>query len=357
LVERTESMRAGLSGARLWRLWLRVGAGGAAESRASRVVKLLTPNSSWLTTLAADVRLREIQLRATGLLEDLPNGIESGALTFTIVGPSESPSAGALLLRDERAHLLHRPFRTPPGSAPAMLPLLLDALARLHARYWQDTRLWSSAVCLMPARASLGLLAPAALERILAAGDRSFYLPLALSGWEAFFALASPNAAARLRDAFSAPEPYLAAITRLPRTLVHGDVWGPNLGWLPPTSRAPRLGQRLLLLDWALATAGPATYDPLWLCGTWHALHPPRVLALYRAHLERRLRARGIVLAPAIWAAMIDGGYLRTALTCGEALGRAAAEAPLGAARRQAEARARWWAQRAARAAERLVPS
>src|SRR5207302_5979337 len=109
---------------------------------------------------------------------------------------------------------------------------------------------------------------------------------------------------------------------------------------------------RLLLLDWALAQAGPATYDPLWLCGGWHALDPRRVLACYRMLLERRLRARGVSLGPSTWLALADAGYLRTALSCGEAFGRAAEEAPAGRARLVAEARVRWWAERAARAAD-----
>src|SRR5258706_397486 len=151
--------------------------------------------------------------------------------------------------------------------------------------------------------------------------------------------LAPAADAATLRAALADPAPYVAAVEALPWTLVHGDVWGPNLGFLPATHAAPRVGPRVLLLDWALATAGPATYDPLWLCGTWHALDPVRVLAAYRARLTRHLAARGSVLAPATWRALADAGYLRTALTCGEALARTAAEATPGLAQRQAEAR------------------
>jgi hypothetical protein len=141
----------------------------------------------------------------------------------------------------------------------------------------------------------------------------------------------------------------------LPQTLVHGDVWGPNLGWLPPTTNAPRRERRLLLLDWALALTGPATYDPLWLCGGWHTLDPQRVLACYRMFLERHLRARGVSLSRAIWLALVDAGYLRTVGACGEAFGRAATEAPAGRARVVAEARVRWWAGRAVQAADRLL--
>src|SRR5262249_39109693 len=145
---------------------------------------------------------------------------------------------------------------------------------------------------------------------------------------------------------FAAPESYVAAVQSLPTTLIHGDVWGPNLGWIPAATVAPRQGKRLLLLDWALASAGPATYDPLWICGTWHVLNPVRVLAYYRTRLNAHLSAHGNVLDAATWLAMADAGYLRTALTCGEALAQTAAMTPNGAPRRRAEARVRWWADR-----------
>ncbi|MBF6590472.1 MAG: phosphotransferase [Ktedonobacterales bacterium] len=354
-VTSVETMPGGLSGARLTRVQLRrVGPGGVAD-HASRILKLTRPESGWLSVLAEDSRLREVRLQVSGLLRDLPASITTGALAWTISEPAASPLTGALLMRDERAHLLPAPPHVSPGRLPPRVGALLDRLARLHARFWEDPRLSDPTLGLMSPRAALLLLAPANLAHLAAAGDPSHYLPLARAGWEAFFALAPAPTAARLRAVLAAPDPSLAAITALPVTLIHGDIWGPNLGWLPATPTAPRRGSRLLLLDWALAAAAPATYDPLWLCGTWHALAPMRVLAAYRAHLERHLRARGHALPPATWRALADAGYLRTALTCGEALGRAAVEAPAGATRRRAEARVRWWATRAAQAAERMV--
>jgi hypothetical protein len=354
-IVQAEPMPAGLSGARLYRLPLRLRDVGAASCQASRVVKLVTPAGSWLSTLAEDTALREIQLHASGLLADLPHGIETAVLAYAALGHPRSPTAGALLMRDERARLMPRPQQAPPGRLPSPVLVVLEALARLHARFWEDARLRAREIGVMPLRAALRLLDPMELARFASAGDPSPYLPLALAGWDVFFHLADAGAAARLQSALADPEPYLRAIAALPATLIHGDVWGPNLGWLPSGRAAPRRGRAVLLLDWALAMAGPATFDPLWLCGTWHALHPPRVLAAYRARLEDHLRARGIRLAPVTWAALADAGYLRTALTCGEALGRSAAEAPLGTRRRWAEARVRWWAARAARAAERLL--
>ena len=391
-----EPMAGGIAGARLARLTIREGTSGTAACYSYRVLKWLEPESGWLGALSGDTLLREVRLWSRGVLADLPAGIATGALAWSETagdatsggkvaalkgrrtdgrayavrpykalpmrqhgarGAKESagPTLGALLLRDERGHLVRDPLRTPPGHLPALVGALLDALAQLHARYWCDARLRDPELGLAPPEAALLLTAPDALANRVASGDTDPYLPLALAGWEAFFQLAAPEDAETLRGVLANPAPVLEALADLPWTLAHGDVWGPNIGFLSATWRAPRRGTRVLLLDWALTTAGPATYDALWLCGTWHALVPVRVLAAYRARLARHLAARDVSLAPEVWRRLADAGYLRTVLTCGEALGRAAAEARMGAPRRRAEARVRWWAARGARAARSLM--
>lgn len=355
-VEDAQPMQqGGLSGAWLTRLTLRHETPAGATHYSSRVIKVLPPRSGWLGAAARDPRVREAQLWLHGLPQTLPQQVETAIHAATVQGRADAPEIGALLLRDVRGRLLSHPVRTPPGHQPEIVATLLDGMAHLHARYWQDTRLDDPALGLMPLDAALLLLAPHTIDAARASGDTNFYLPLAQAGWDAFFRLAHPADAETLRGVLREPGRWLASIAALPKTLVHGDLWGPNIGSLPPTQTAPRKGTRLLLLDWALALAGPATFDPLWLCGTWHALDPVRILAAYRARLQRHLAARGISLSAHIWQALADAGYLRTTLTCGEALGRTAAEAPPGAGRRHAEARVRWWARRAARAANRLV--
>jgi Phosphotransferase enzyme family len=355
MIVSAEPLASSISGGNVARLTLTRTQPGGATVYASRVLKRLLPEDGWLGALSHDRYIREVALRASGLLADLPAGIATATEAWALAGPPDAPTVGALLLRDERGHLTSDPLRAPPGHLPPLVALILDRLASMHAHFWNDSRLNDPALGLTSAEDALLLLTPDHIAARRAADDPAPYLPLAVAGWETFFRVAAPDDTATLRAVFARPAPWLAAIFALPWTLVHGDVWGPNLGVLPPTRHAPLTGRRLLLLDWALATAGPATYDPLWLCGTWHALDPARILAAYRARLSRHLRARGIQLEPATWHALADAAYLRTALTCGEAFGRAAAEAPPGALRRRAEARVRWWAHRAALAAQQLT--
>jgi len=353
-IQAIEPMPSGLGGGRLLRLTIEHSA-GLATWREWLVMKTLLPSDGWLGVASGDSRLREIQLWERDLLQSLPNGIGTGVRIWALPGDPDHPSAGALLMDDLDSRLLKRPERPPPGRLPLSVVTLLDRLAALHARYWLDERLDDPTFGLMSPRDALLLISPGNVRTRLAIGDANPYLPLAEHGWDKFFRLAPPTAAERLRVIFADPEPIARVIAALPKTLVHGDVWGPNLGWLPPNNSAPRRRKRLLLLDWALALAGPATYDPLWLCGGWHALDPLRVLACYRVFLERHLRARDVSLPTTTWLALVDAGYLRTTLTCGEAFGRAAEEAPAGHARSVAEARVRWWAERAAQAAYRLL--
>ncbi len=382
-LESTAPLAPSLAGSALERVFVRHTLPSGASWRTRHVVKRLAPEQGWLGAATHDARLREAQLARSGLLGALPHVLATPIRTARIEGDPAAPSAAALEMDDVTPYLIRHAIGGAAGRLTGDLLALLDALARLHARCWCDPRLRDPALGLVTPRDALLLAAPDVIASRIAAGDDNAYLSLALRGWEAFFALAAPEDAAVLRAVLRDPAPVLRAVEALPWTLVHGDVWAPNLGWLPPnlTPQPPRarhvsplhprgegvarrrgirrtpagdqahIARRLLLLDWALAAAAPATYDPLWLCGTTHALDPVAVLAAYRPRLERHLRARGIPLVPAVWRALVDAGYLRTTLTCGEALGRTASEAPPGAARRRAEARVRWWARRAAHAA------
>lgn len=349
----------GLSGARLTRLWLGAPIGpwtGAPRWHATRIVKEQIAESGWIGSATHDTRIREVALWQIGLAARLPRriGIAVERVTPRDEGGGTATAHAALLMRDVRSRLMRDPYRTPPGRLPPLILDTLDALAALHARFWDSPALDDPRLGLASQRDTLLWLSPAAIEQALQSGLDEPYLLLARRGWDAFFRLIAPEDAATLAVTLAQPDRALAAIARLPRTLVHGDVWGPNLGRLPPTHRAPRAGPRVLLIDWALVSAAPATWDPLAMCGAWHTLAVTTLLAAYRARLMRRLAARGVVLAPETWRLLVASAYLRAALATGEAYARAVEDAPSGPVRRRALARLRWWAHRGARGARLL---
>ena len=348
-VTRAERLAGGLSDGRLYRLWLR--APGDSGRERTRVLKYAEPLAGWLGAISDDTRIREAQIAASGLLADLPHSIVTPTLAVAFRDSRSQPNGAALLMRDVQSYLEPQPFRTPPGRLPPTAIALAERLALLHARYWNDPRLDDPALGLMSAERALLVTGPLGVAERLAAGDPLPYLTISDESWRDFFTLAGDAASARFRTIMTEPERIVSAINRLPRTLVHGDVWAPNMGWLPARDGAPR---RLLLLDWALALAGPAPYDILWQCGIWPTVSPTRLLAFYRARLALVLRARGQRLDDATWLALADAGYLRTVLTCGEGMARLALTAPAGTARSSALAWLRWWINRALHAADRL---
>ncbi len=359
-----EPILDGLSGAELARVRLCMPAGDWPDAPCgprTRVVKRVTAETGWLGAATHDTQMREAALWRAGLPQWLPRRITLAVERVTFHAPEQTNGAhgarasATLLMRDERAHLMRQPMRQPPGRLPDEIRALSETLATLHARFWQAPLLDDATLGLASARDTLLWLSPAVVAERIAAGDTQPYLRLALAGWEAFFRLVPPEDAATLREVFARPEASVRAIEALPRTLVHGDIWGPNLGWLPPTRRSPRMGHRLLLLDWALATAAPAPYDLLSLCGAWHTLRPTTLLAAYRAQLTRRLAARGVRLTAREWQRLAEAAYLRTTLTAGEAWARAVEQAPSAPAQRQAMMRLHWWARRGAQAARRLT--
>jgi hypothetical protein len=351
-----EPILDGLSGADLTRIRLLMPAGdwpGAPCRMQGRVVKRVVAEGGWLGAATHDIQVREATLWQAGLPRWLPKRI---ALAVEHVTRDASVQPGAtLFMRDMRGHLMRHPYRTPLGRLPDSVLDLLDALAALHSRFWQSPLLDEERLGLASPRDTLLWLSPTVVGERIAAGDSQPYLRLAQRGWDAFFELIPEEDATTLRAVFALPEETLRAIERNPRTLIHGDVWGPNIGWLPPTRNSPRKGHRLLLLDWALAAAAPAPYDVLSLCGAWHTLRPTLLMAAYRARLTRRLAARGVRLTSAQWQGLADAAYLRTTLTAGEAWARAVEDAPSALAHRQAEARLLWWARRGAWAARRLT--
>jgi hypothetical protein len=264
-----ELVVGGLSGAGIARVRLAMRAGdwpGAPRWRGARIVKEQAGRTGWLAQVTGDARVREVALWQTGLAARLPQRLGLAVERWSPPDPpplapddgaGETAPRGALLMRDVRGRLMRSPFRPPRGHLPAMVVDTLDALTDLHARFWESSALDDPRLGLVSLHDTLLWLAPDAIEAAIVSGLTDSYLWLARRGWEAFFRLAAPDDAATLQATLAQPQRALAAIACLPRTLIHGDVWGPNLGRLPPTHRAPRMGARVLLLDWALVAAAP----------------------------------------------------------------------------------------------------
>lgn len=346
-----EPLKGGVSGAHLERLRLEIvleGSAGPQRAALSLIFKHMKPDESWLMRASGDVRCREVQIWRHGLLADAPLVL---CMPVLAAAYDDATSEGALLLADMTRWLGTLESCSAPVAA-AQWKQYLDHLARLHAHYWQDARLSDARFALASVEQTLLMLAPATIQAQRAAGDTHPYLPVSQAGWEAFFTYGPTKALGKIQRVLDAPAALLADAAALPATLLHGDAWPPNMGMLPGERGmwSRRAGSRTILIDWALSTAGPASFDPFWLLFAWRMVDTRRGLLYYRERLSQHLARRGITLSAVQWQLMLDLGVVRTVLTCGESMGQAVLFASSAGRRARAiQALARWidWAARA----------
>jgi hypothetical protein len=149
---------------------------------------------------------------------------------------------------------------------------LLDGLARLHGRYWEQTAVLAEAPVLTleqhtamftdPCAAAAGQTKPTAwVAEVL---DKVFvfrtYVPVLLD------VLGSTDGDFYL-DLYQHRDRWLAPLSRLSHTLVHGDIRRANVAALPPG--------RISLFDWDFACHAPAAADLTWYWFLHFWCYPP----------------------------------------------------------------------------------
>jgi hypothetical protein len=240
------------------------------------VLKRTSAAVDWIARATRDIALREGFVAGNRLRLVEP-------LVAPYVGAASDGETVAILMPDLSNELIawERP-RHDPVVAESTLDRVIDAVARLHAMPWADYRPtspdWDWPWC--PLRERLLLLSRPSAERYraegLAVGDRF------IGGWDAFDRLA-PAAARSLIDGLATdPSALLAALDRLPRTGLHGDLKLANVALLDDG--------RIALIDWAMMMLAPIAVDLGWLLVSNSAslpVAPEAVLERYREAAER----------------------------------------------------------------------
>ena len=235
------------------------GNSGAMVVRARRddgtsfVLKRVTSDGAdWLARVTGD-RGRTAQLYLAGAFDEMPPAIGHG-----IVAVERSGDAAWIAMRDVQAELL------PPDArlSREQSRRILDAAAQLHHTF--RDRVPDGAASLSD---RIGMSTPAVADAERANPD---LLPKQFEqGWDAF-ARAGPGRRGRRRARADARArtcwPTALVDAHGAATLIHGDLRGDNLGFD---------GDRLVLIDWDLATAGTPTVEFAW----------------YLAHSARRIDA------------------------------------------------------------------
>ncbi len=241
----------GRSGARLER--------GILDGARPVVVKTVEPAGDLTLLLAGDEDGRERRLWADGVLDHLPAGTGHAVLAAGWTGGQlvtvMRDLGGAVLTWDRRlgAAELHR---------------LFGALAAVHAAFAGRPPV---GLCDLATR--LSLFAPGQLKPH---ADRFDLVAAVLRGWERFVELVPAAIVEPVLDTVRNPERLAATLRAAPVTMCHGDAWLVNIALTP---------DELVLLDWGLATAGPASLDLVDFtlgCASHVKLPRDRVLAAAR---------------------------------------------------------------------------
>jgi Phosphotransferase enzyme family len=230
VVEQEPFMSRGWSGNVLERLVLADG---------SRLVaKRIVPGSNWIDRHTADEG-REALLFRIGVLDRL-----EAAIDHAIVAAERDGEAWWVVMKDVSDSLLSDDKRL---SRPDSLRIF-DAANRIWEEFWGE-----EVPHLCPLRDRLCLLSPEVGESERGGLD---LLPKQFEVfWEAFAEAVDVDVAEGVLSLLRDPEPVVAAVEALGTTLIHGDIRDEQIGLT---------ADRLILLDWGLATQGHPAVDFAW---------------------------------------------------------------------------------------------
>lgn len=256
------------------------GRSGAQIARAvlddgSTIVVKRVRRADDLAMLASDDRTgREAGLWSSGVLDHLPP-----AVTHPILAAGWDSGELVTCMRDLGGHVLTRDRKLTAGD----LHRVFAAVAQVHAAFAADP---PPGLC--PLLTRLPLLSPQRIGPL--SGGRHQLPGVVLRGWEHFADLVPADVVAEVFAAHADPSRITRGLSSAPPTLLHGDLTLVNMALRP---------RQLVLLDWTLATAGPAVLDFVCFlanCVTEVDLPLPALMTEVRSacgpwHEERALRA------------------------------------------------------------------
>jgi hypothetical protein len=289
----------------------------------SLVAKRIVPGGDWIGRASADPG-REGLLFTSGVLDRLPDVID-----HALVAASRDGDAWWLVMRDVSDELLDDHSIVPRE----MNRRLLAAVNQMWEAFWDER-----VEFLAPQAVRLHMAAPSHGRR---ERDGIDLLPKQLEvTWEAFAEAVEPDVAAAVLALVEDPAPLADALDARGTTLLHGDIRDEQIGLA---------GDRLVLLDWGLATQGHPVVDY-----AWHLMHSAWRIDATHDELWADFRtARGERDDPRA----VELGAIAGLVMYGWILGHSAVIHPDPAERTWARDELEWWEPRARRALETWSPT
>jgi hypothetical protein len=242
------------------------------------VLKRISLEWDWIMRATDDRHGRSAAIWQRGFLDRLPPDISHAIVACAVDGPG-----WAILMRDVSTTLVSedQPISTIDSER------FLDAMAALHATYWEDPGLADPVLGLCGWQHFYTSLSPQMGRREAGGPDK---VPrMILKAWELLETLVAPDVADLISGLLENPQPLCDALARYPQTLVHGDMRLANLGLLH--GECPQV----VLLDWQFVTSAPPAADLAWYLGDPSQNLPmsnEAVIACYRQRLAQRLGDR-----------------------------------------------------------------
>jgi hypothetical protein len=202
------------------------------------VVKRFDPSVDLVMRLSFDTCGREVEIFERGVLDWLPPSV----LHPVIDGWYDEDGRGVLVMRDLGDAVLT--WRSVVTAQQART--MFRASADLHATF-----LGTAPEGLTPLGTVLAMFEPRRLRPLAGAP----LVDYALRGWEYWPEVARGEVGERVLALAQDTAPLTAACLDLPTTLLHGDLATVNMAFEPTRPGC------LTLIDWGLATVGPAELD------------------------------------------------------------------------------------------------
>jgi hypothetical protein len=288
------------------------------------VVKHVLDGGDWIMRASHD-HGRAAELWSEGVLARVPAVID-----HAVVGAEEVEGGWMVIMRDVSAALLPDNARITRADSRRVL----EAAAALHATFWDDPPL---PLCSMVDRYQL--LSPATTRREAGGADE---VPRLIGrGWERFAELVPDEVAGPVLAVLERPEPFAAAFSRFPATLIQGDLKLGNLGFTE---------DRVVMLDWGTQTgwAPPAVETAWYLAINWSRIDASREQVLDDFRAAEGARHDEDALRLALLGGLVQLGWDKALHASGH---------PDPAIRAREAADLAWWTDRARDALEVWSPS
>lgn len=249
------------------------------EAEPSLFIKLVDPATDWVALFTEDRARRAVALWVEGVFARMPAEVDPA-----VIACASWRDGYAILMPNVGSYLMTESTRMPVRHSDAVL----DAMAAMHAAFWEDDRLTDPTLGLCPVELFLAHTSPRKEAEVFPDAEAPFFT----TAWDdAVPAVIDPGLARELRALNDDPTPIVRALESFPRTLVHSDIRPANLA-LRDTAVD---GVTTVLIDWGRPVFTSPAIDLGYYLG-WTALERPvsvdDMIGTYEARLAERVGER-----------------------------------------------------------------